>query len=82
MSITEAPTGVLRPRARESNQVLPVELFFDLGYVLAITQLTYHLLDHLTLGEEGATLVLKRYSSSGGLICPTPSTGLARLRSG
>jgi low temperature requirement protein LtrA len=60
MSITETPTGVLRPRARESNQVLPIELFFDLGYVLTITQLTHHLLDHLTLGEEGATLVLKR----------------------
>ena len=30
-------------------EVRPIELFFDLVYVLAVTQLTHHLLDHLTL---------------------------------
>jgi low temperature requirement protein LtrA len=56
MSLAEAPTGVLRPRARESNQVLPVELFFDLVYVLAITQLTRHLLAHMRLYLLGHNL--------------------------
>src|SRR5256712_5337859 len=58
MQLNEAPAGVLRPAARESTNVLPVELFFDLVYVLAITQLTRHLLDHLTLRGAGETLVL------------------------
>jgi Bacterial low temperature requirement A protein (LtrA) len=40
--------GVLRTGPRESGVVLPVELFFDLVYVLAVTQLTHYLLEHLT----------------------------------
>ncbi|MFC3493417.1 low temperature requirement protein A [Glycomyces rhizosphaerae] len=42
--------GVLRER--ESTGVGPVELFFDLVYVFAITQLSHFLLHHL--GVEGA----------------------------
>jgi low temperature requirement protein LtrA len=38
--------------------VLPVELFFDLVYVLAVTQLTHHLLEHLTLRGAAETLIL------------------------
>jgi hypothetical protein len=39
----ETSAGVLRTGPRESGVVLPVELFFDLVYVLAITQLTHYL---------------------------------------
>ena len=40
------------------GEVRPVELFFDLVYVLAITQLTHHLLGHLTLRGALETLIL------------------------
>jgi low temperature requirement protein LtrA len=46
--MTEEDGGVLRTRD-ESRRVSLVELFFDLVYVLAVTQLTHLLLDHLTL---------------------------------
>ncbi|MDG4829153.1 low temperature requirement protein A [Solwaraspora sp. WMMD1047] len=46
--MTEGDGGVLRTRD-ESRRVSLVELFFDLVYVLAVTQLTHLLLDHLTL---------------------------------
>jgi len=52
--MTEAPAGFLRAGARESSRVLPVELFFDLVYVLAITQLTHYLLENLT--RRGAAM--------------------------
>jgi low temperature requirement protein LtrA len=55
----EAPTGFLRAGARESSRVLPVELFFDLVYVLAITQLTHYMLTHLTL--PGAVVWITNY---------------------
>jgi low temperature requirement protein LtrA len=46
-------------RARDGAGVVrPIELFFDLVYVLAVTQLTHHLLDHLTLRGAFETLVL------------------------
>jgi len=56
--MTEAPGGVLRPGARESANVLPIELFFDLVFVLAITQLTHYLLGHLTLRGAAESLLL------------------------
>lgn len=56
--IIEAAAGVLRTGPRESGVVLPVELFFDLVYVLAVTQLTHHLLEHLTIRGAGETLIL------------------------
>jgi len=56
--VTEAPAGFLRAGARESSRVLPVELFFDLVYVLAITQLTNHLLNNLTLRGAAETMLL------------------------
>ena len=54
----ETTAGVLRTGPRASGVVLPVELFFDLVYVLAITQLTHYLLEHLTVRGAGETLVL------------------------
>ena len=50
--------GWLRERDEEQAEVKPVELFFDLVYVLAVTQLTHHLLDHLSLRSAGQTLLL------------------------
>src|SRR6266508_6210955 len=54
----EASAGVLRTGPRASGVVLPVELFFDLVYVLAITQLTHHLLEHLTVRGAAEALIL------------------------
>jgi low temperature requirement protein LtrA len=48
----------LRDRRQGEAAVRPIELFFDLVYVLAITQLTHHLLDHLTLRGAAETLLL------------------------
>ena len=48
----------LHDREDDATEVSPVELFFDLVYVLAITQLTHHLLDHLSLRGVVETLVM------------------------
>jgi low temperature requirement protein LtrA len=48
----------LRERGEGQAEVRPVELFFDLVYVLAVTQLTHHLLDHLSLRGASETLLL------------------------
>jgi low temperature requirement protein LtrA len=50
--------GWLRERGEGQAEVRPVELFFDLVYVLAVTQLTHHLLDYLSLAGAGETLLL------------------------
>jgi low temperature requirement protein LtrA len=50
--------GVLRARAEGEDRVQPIELFFDLVYVFAITQLSHLLLDSLTLRGFVETLVL------------------------
>src|SRR6186997_3168274 len=47
-----------RERREGTAQVLPIELFFDLVYVLAVTQLTHYLLDHLTARGVAETLLL------------------------
>ena len=50
---------LLRDRARhESNRVTMVELFFDLVFVFAVTQLSHGLLEHLTPGGALQTLLL------------------------
>jgi low temperature requirement protein LtrA len=51
-------TGVLRDRGRGEQRVTPLELFFDLVYVFAITQLSHLLLDHPTVGGALQTLFL------------------------
>ena len=50
--------GVLRARDGGEQQVTPLELFFDLVYVFAITQLSHLLLDHPTVGGALETLFL------------------------
>jgi low temperature requirement protein LtrA len=49
--------GMLRAREGE-ERVTPLELFFDLVYVFAITQLSHRLLDHLTVRGALETLML------------------------
>src|SRR5262249_21204576 len=50
---------VLRDRsAGASPRVTTMELFFDLVYVFAVTQLSHRLLDHLTVHGALETLVL------------------------
>jgi low temperature requirement protein LtrA len=50
--------GVLRARDAGEQRVTPLELFFDLVYVFAITQLSHLLLDHPTVGGALETLFL------------------------
>ena len=53
--MTEAAYGLLRTRER-SARVTNVELFFDLVYVFAVTQLSHYLLDHRSVaGARQAT---------------------------
>ncbi len=50
--------SLLRPReARDSGKVTMVELFFDLVFVFAVTQLSHRLLAHLD-GEGAAQTAL------------------------
>lgn len=49
--------SLLRSRAGEAK-VLNEELFFDLVYVFAVTQLSHYLLDHLTLLGAAQTLLM------------------------
>lgn len=58
--MSEGHLGWLRERGEGQAEVRPVELFFDLVYVLAVTQLTHHLLDHLSLRGAGETLLRVR----------------------
>ena len=58
MTVTEAAYGLLRTRERTAR-VTNVELFFDLVYVFAVTQLSHYLLDHRNVaGALHATLLL------------------------
>ncbi len=50
--------GMLRTRDGGEQRVTPLELFFDLVYVFAITQLSHLLLDHPTVGGALETLFL------------------------
>src|ERR671920_2016254 len=50
--------GLLRTRDGGDQRVTPLELFFDLVYVFAITQLSHLLLEHLTVGGALETLFL------------------------
>jgi low temperature requirement protein LtrA len=49
---------LLRRHDQGAAEVRPIELFFDLVYVLAITQLTQYLLEHLSLRGAAETLLL------------------------
>src|ERR687894_605448 len=51
--------GLMRAREGADGRVTPLELFFDLVYVFAVTQLSHRLLDHLTIrGALEALLLL------------------------
>src|SRR5215212_584589 len=50
--------GLLRARDGDEQRVTNLELFFDLVYVFAVTQLSHRLLDHLTVGGVLETLFL------------------------
>lgn len=49
---------LFRARAAGSDRVAFVELFFDLVFVFAVTQLAHHLIEHLTLRGAMETLVM------------------------
>jgi low temperature requirement protein LtrA len=49
---------LLRTRHGGELQVTALELFFDLVFVFAVTQLSHRLLDHLTIGSTLETLLL------------------------
>jgi low temperature requirement protein LtrA len=49
---------LLRTRHGGEQQVTALELFFDLVFVFAVTQLSHRLLDHLTIGSTLETLLL------------------------
>lgn len=51
-------SGVLRSRDGGEQRVTPLELFFDLVYVFAITQLSHFLLEHPSVGGALQTLFL------------------------
>src|SRR5215207_1039862 len=50
--------GLLRAREGADGRVTPLELFFGLVYVFAVTQLSHRLLEHLTIGGALQTLFL------------------------
>jgi low temperature requirement protein LtrA len=50
--------GLLRARGRGEERVTPLELFFDLVYVFAVTQLSHRLLGHLDVRGALETLLL------------------------
>src|SRR5262245_56952842 len=53
------PASVLRERSGDAPPpVTTMELFFDLVYVFAVTQLSHHLAEHLTLRGAVQTLIL------------------------
>src|SRR3712207_5114242 len=50
--------GPLRTRDSGEQRVTPPELFFDLVYVFAVTQLSHLLLEHLSVRGARQTLLL------------------------
>ena len=52
------PFAALRQRAGEEQRASFLELFFDLVFVFAVTQLSQYLLRHLTFGGAARTLFL------------------------
>ena len=54
-----APRNLMRVRGEGTGRVTNLELFFDLVYVFAVTQLSHYLLRHLTVSGalQGALLL-------------------------
>ena len=63
-------SALFRPRGEHAGEVQPVELFFDLVYALAVTQLTDHLLTTLSWRGALETLALL-WGVWSGWICVT-----------
>ena len=59
MTVTGATFGLLRTRERTAR-VTNVELFFDLAYVFAVTQLSHYLLYRIRPGQRGDRRVHRR----------------------
>ena len=57
--MTEATPSLLRTRERTAR-VTNVELFFDLAYVFAVTQLSHYLLYRIRPGQRGDRRVHRR----------------------
>ena len=58
MTDSEHSTGLLRERREGGQRVTFIELFFDLVYVFAVTQLSHLLLGHLSALGAAQTLLL------------------------
>ena len=56
--VTPVPRRLMRDRAEGRERVTNVELFFDLVYVFAVTQLSHHLLPHPTAARALQTALL------------------------
>ena len=67
--------GLLRARDGGEQRVTSFELFFDLVYVFAVTQLSHRLLDHLTVGGVLETLFLLLAVCGRGSTRPGSPTG-------
>jgi hypothetical protein len=55
----------MRERGAGAAGVTSIELFFDLVYVFAITQLSHYLLHHLTVAGRGGRGLRRRGSGRG-----------------
>jgi low temperature requirement protein LtrA len=56
--VARTARAILRERGERAARVTSFELFFDLVYVFAVTQLSHHLLEHLTVRGAAQTLLL------------------------
>lgn len=57
--MTTAPSSCAQHNApNQKHEVMPLELFFDLAFVFAVSQLSHHLLEHLSWYGTLETLVL------------------------
>ena len=55
---THEPGSLFREHSERGQRVRPMELFFDLVYVFAITRISHHLVEHLTLHGAAQALML------------------------
>ena len=72
--------GMLRVRDGGEQKVTPLELFFDLVYVFAITQLSHLLLNHPTIGGRFRHSSCCSWCGGRGSIRPGSPTGSTQTR--
>src|SRR3954462_10537464 len=51
-------THFARPRAQDEQRATALELFYDLVFVFAVTQISHHLLEHLSWEGAGQSALL------------------------